>query len=756
MGLHLGSIHGSLDPLVIDDVEVELLRRHVAILGATGKGKTVAAKVMLEEAVLAGVPSIVIDPQGDLARLALLGNPETILEKGGDAARFDAFKARCEVRIWTPTKSAGLPICVNPFASDPSEMLLSGDDEEEDILAAFDIMAGGFTSIAGFSGKTNESEVRGFFNELLKLAVEAKSMPTDFNSLADLVLNPVNFLEVWGVAERLPELIPGLITAKTAADLSRKLRALNTGVNKLVFSHGVPVDIDVLRTPMNVGCTPVNVVFMNSIDDGFAQQNFVLEISRAIFSWMKKHRGTSDGSPALVYFIDEAGPFIPPHPANPPAKKTIQLLFKQGRKFGVSCILASQNLKAVDYHVLSQANTRLLGGVTDPRELSNLEPLLPSKEEAERLLHLDTGEFFLVNPRIQARSIHFHTRWLYTDHGDHLSLDDVRALTSDELRAWAERHVAGSTTAFGAPSDSSTEQVHFDGDELEPPSLVDSEEEAETNASELRTGSVATDGADQTSRLNLEHPSIEVNLLGGLSALRSSNDPLHVMLGMTNIITSLCFLIVSVHLLEAWRASSIAVVLPLLSLGMTFLCFGSMLAETMLQNELDILQRLRLQVRPLQFAVLVWAWCLVLLPSVLDSLAYGPIQRASALAAQSLTTVFLLADFGHRLRVRSIEPFEGEGLVESAFNSAKAVLNAPRFEERISSSDMVMRNIRLVVDIAVIYVLLVMLGFLEEQSWLNVTDMGVRILAVVCVVFMTESRVRSRTTWHLEDFDRPS
>ena len=52
-------------------------------------------------------------------------------------------------------------------------------------------------------------------------------------------------------------------------------------------------------------------------------------------------------------------------------------LFKQGRKYGVSCVLASQNLKDVDYKILSQAKTVFLGGVADSREREHVAEMLP-------------------------------------------------------------------------------------------------------------------------------------------------------------------------------------------------------------------------------------------------------------------------------------------------------------------------------------------------------------------------------------------
>ena len=65
-----------------------ILARHAAMLGSTGSGKTVMAKALIEEATLAGIPSLILDPQGDLARLALGLNENELKEHwGGELKR---------------------------------------------------------------------------------------------------------------------------------------------------------------------------------------------------------------------------------------------------------------------------------------------------------------------------------------------------------------------------------------------------------------------------------------------------------------------------------------------------------------------------------------------------------------------------------------------------------------------------------------------------------------------------------------------
>src|SRR6478735_9153558 len=70
-----------------DDTPVSLpvraLLRHVIALGSSGSGKTVFCKVVVEEAVRQGIPVIAIDPQGDIASLALGPPPDAELAQHG-------------------------------------------------------------------------------------------------------------------------------------------------------------------------------------------------------------------------------------------------------------------------------------------------------------------------------------------------------------------------------------------------------------------------------------------------------------------------------------------------------------------------------------------------------------------------------------------------------------------------------------------------------------------------------------------------
>lgn len=736
--LQIGTLQKTGEPFSFDS---ELLRTHIALIGTNGSGKTVAAKALIEEATMAGIPSLIIDPQGDLGRLTILADPKTVKENGGDLERAKQYAKIAEVRIWTPTKTKGLPLCINPFKSVPEEI------EPEDKIAYIDVMAGGFTLLAGFKdGQGKTAQVKAFLNELLSHSVEMKDTPADFTALADLIQNPRETFEQWGREEELKKLLDGFLKGNDIENLSRRIRTLDTGINKLMFSSGVPLDIDVMRTPSKEGLIPINIIHMKSLNDEQAQQTFLLEISRAIYAWMM----TLDASKKdinLLYFIDEVAPYLPPHPYNPPAKNMIKLLFKQGRKYGVSCALATQNLKDVDYKILSQANTTLLGKVFDVREQKAVEPMLPGdsiNEYFDILSSAKAGEFLFMSSNISERPIQIKTRWLYTEHGSPFNDEDVQVVTSPELREWANK--LATSPELVRPVSKVSPQVNKAEDDSKP---FDSEEETLPN----EQVSMAEDGdlnVDENTDLFTEKPlqsgneeTVEINLLGGLSVLENTRDPLHMMLGLTNVITALAFLIVEISLFENWNEGRIPMIYPMLGLGLTILCGGVFIAESILKDHATLVKTVRERSRPLQLLVLVWAWLLFILPSFTD-VEYSELTEACVIIAQTLVTLFFVADISHRFQLKRIDFEFGTSIFDAAKNSAKILIDAPHLRKIQASSEMLLRNIRMISDALAIYILLVLLEILPSLSAHAEYDVILRLFSIMCLNFVAELILRLR------------
>ena len=743
--IQIGTYLSSGEPFSFDK---DLLRYHVSLLGTTGSGKTVAAKAIIEEATLAGLPSLLIDPQGDLARIAILGDLDTIEANGGDRNRAKEYQELAEVRIWTPTKNKGLPLCINPFKAIPDNL------EPEDKIAYIDIMASGFTLLSGYKdGQGKTAQVKAFLNELLSHSVEMKATPANFADLADLIMYPQEKFQTWGREAELSDLMDGFLKPNDIENLSRKIRTLDTGINKLMFSSGVPLDIDIMRTPMNEGCVPVNIIHMKSLLDEHTQQTFLLEISRALYSWMMK-LSSSDTGMKFLYFIDEVAPYLPPHPANPPAKSIIKLLFKQGRKYGISCVLATQNLKDVDYKILDQTHTKIIGKVKDPRETKNIKELINNNSAdtyAEKLSTFDAGEFIVLNTKIKPLPIQIKFRWLYTDHGLPLNDDDVQELTTDEMRVWAQGlskspqlSTTGSSSKELKPS---TKTKGNQNREVKPFTETDHKKDANeahnisdvsSELYEVNTSRNSSSGGEDNGE-----PTVEINLLGGLSVLQNTKDPLHMMLGLTNVVTAVAFLIVGISLFENWNQDKISILYPMIGLGLTILCGGVFVAESLMKDHASMANTIRERSRSIHLLVLGWAWVLFLLPQF-TNVEYNELTEACVIIAQTLITLFFISDITHRFQLKKLDFAFGTSIFDTAKNSAKVLIGARHLLEIKASSEILLRNIRMISDALAIYILLVLLEVLPSLDAHTEYDLVLRLFSIMSLNFITEILIRLR------------
>jgi DNA helicase HerA-like ATPase len=78
-----------------------------------------------------------------------------------------------------------------------------------------------------------------------------------------------------------------------------------------------------------------------------------------VMSWVRSLPG-SQRLRALCVF-DEVYGFLPPHPTNPPTKRPLVALMKQGRAFGFGVVVATQNPMDLDYRALGNAGTWWVG-----------------------------------------------------------------------------------------------------------------------------------------------------------------------------------------------------------------------------------------------------------------------------------------------------------------------------------------------------------------------------------------------------------
>src|SRR6266581_2485373 len=165
-------------PFTIDPAS---LTKHSVVFGATGSGKTVLCKSIIEEAASRGVPVLAIDPKGDIGCLGIRSEqfkfrPYSDVEAkllGKTASNYEAeisseyqndsnmsgltgddvkrFVDRTEVRVYTPRSNNGFPVSMSPRLTPPKEFVKKMADEPGLALDLLDLKASNLLRLAGYS-----------------------------------------------------------------------------------------------------------------------------------------------------------------------------------------------------------------------------------------------------------------------------------------------------------------------------------------------------------------------------------------------------------------------------------------------------------------------------------------------------------------------------------------------------------------------------------------------------------------------------
>ncbi|HWM88516.1 MAG TPA: hypothetical protein VNO33_21820, partial [Kofleriaceae bacterium] len=261
------------------------------------------------------------------------------------------------------------------------------------------------------------------------------------------------------VTERLERMGPAAIERYGRYLNERKIRSacqraarLDVGARRLLFHDGVPIDIDVLlgRSPVGAppeGKTRISVIYLNTLEAQEDKDFVVATIADRMVSWMLQNP-----SPDLqaLFYIDEVAPFMPPV-RKPACKEDLQVLFKQARKFGVGCVVATQNPGDVDYKAMGQFGTWALGRLATRQDLKKVEPavrsLMPGATPIlEEVPSLRPGELVLLSPDNFDEPAQLATRWLHSEHRT-LEEEAIDALAGP----WRERLGALERGSRGRP-----------------------------------------------------------------------------------------------------------------------------------------------------------------------------------------------------------------------------------------------------------------------------------------------------------------
>ncbi len=322
-------------------------------------------------------------------------------------ARIQATLDAVDYTIFTPGSDAGMPVNIMGSLAAPAL------DFDTDAEAIRERIAGTVAALLGL--------------------VELKADPV---TSREAILLAAIFEHFWRAGEDLdlPKLIlaiqsppvqqVGVFDTDTffAPDDRFKLAML---FNNLVASptfqswlEGEPLDIDTLFFT-ETGKPRHSIFYIAHLSEN-QRMFFTSLLLESLVTWMRGQEGTTSLR-ALLYF-DEVFGFFPPS-AEPPSKRPLLTLLKQGRAYGLGTVLVTQNPVDIDYKGLTNAGTWFIGKLQAERDkervLAGLKGALAeagskNKTDYGALISQLDSRVFLMHNVHEDRPVVFHTRWVHS------------------------------------------------------------------------------------------------------------------------------------------------------------------------------------------------------------------------------------------------------------------------------------------------------------------------------------------------------
>ncbi|HVQ28520.1 MAG TPA: helicase HerA-like domain-containing protein, partial [Vicinamibacteria bacterium] len=466
-GLYLGKEYDPKTRQAGSRIELDPadLVTHGLIVGMTGSGKTGLAIALIEEVLKQGIPVLAIDPKGDLGNLLLLFpdqdaasfepwiDPDAARRDGQDVKTAAAsiaqtwksglaewglggddlkkLKESREAVIFTPGSRAGVPLNILESLEAPSVPFESAEEDLRDEIAG---IVAGLLGLLKIDADPLQSKESIFLSNLIEQAWrggKGLTLEALVSAVADPPFDKVGALPLESVYPRKQR--EGLMMA-----LNNLLASPAFGAWRV----GEPLDIDRMLHTAD-GKPRLSIVYTAHLSD--EERLFVTALLLdKVKTWIRQQSGTSELR-ALVY-MDEVFGYFPPS-ADPPTKRPLLTLLKQGRAQGVGVVLATQNPVDLDYKGLANMGTWVVGRLQTERDRERLRVGLEGSggldgKTIDRLLDATGKRVFLLHDVHRKAPLLLQSRWAMSYLRGPLTPEEISRLMQG--RAQAEK--TGSTT----------------------------------------------------------------------------------------------------------------------------------------------------------------------------------------------------------------------------------------------------------------------------------------------------------------------
>ncbi|GJM26766.1 MAG: ATP-binding protein [Phycisphaerae bacterium] len=437
---YLGKQYDLEEAAITDDIllyDAKDLTTHAVCVGMTGSGKTGLCLSLIEEAAIDGIPTIAIDPKGDLGNLLLafpklqpsefrpwideaeaarkgMTPDEYAADRAGlwkkglkdwdqDGARIGRFKDAADVNIYTPGSNTGMPLMILRSLKAPPESLIDDNDAMRERLMA---VVSGLLALLGIDADPIQSREHILISNIVDRSWRA-GRDLDVASLIQSIQTPP--FERLGVMD-----VESFFPSKDRFKLAMSLNNLLASPGFAAWMTGDPLDINRLLYTTE-GKPRVSILSIAHLSDA-ERMFFVTILLNEIVAWVRSQPGT--GSLRAILYMDEIFGYFPPT-ANPPSKMPMLTLLKQARAYGLGVMLATQNPVDLDYKGLANTGTWFIGRLQTERDklrlLDGLESANASskmnRSQTEKVLSSLGSRVFLMNNVHEDAPTLFRTRW---------------------------------------------------------------------------------------------------------------------------------------------------------------------------------------------------------------------------------------------------------------------------------------------------------------------------------------------------------
>lgn len=352
---------------------------HVGVFGGSGSGKSFGIRVLIEEIMKKGIPTIVMDPHFEMS----FANSKSDVNYEG---KYNCRQIGIDIGIKFEDLSTG----------DLKNLLDTSGSISDAMRNTIDIMFKRGENYYTFSNRLNELLVAFEYGSTDKINRKIEEV----DAMGDSVESE-KFRNIRATYEKYGN---STNQATVRGILWRLQRLKNEGV----------LDKDITPTVDGIMSGKVEVI------QGSTRmiQVFATYLVNKLYNMRRDYREgkyaghVHDFFPPFIVITDEAHNFAPKG-VDSPTKHILREIAQEGRKYGVFLVLATQRPTLLDDTITAQLNTKLIFRTVRASDIDTIrEETDISTEESKRLPYLQTGDVFVSSSKLGRTS---YVRIRYAD-----------------------------------------------------------------------------------------------------------------------------------------------------------------------------------------------------------------------------------------------------------------------------------------------------------------------------------------------------